>query len=139
MTQNRRTMHPGRALVALALAATLAPTQALAQAVERRADGVVVRPADTRAADVRLQLVSDRIVRVSADPKGGFQRSPSLMRAAPPSPPPAFELEEDASRVRLKAPGITAEVALAEDRKSTRLNSSHVKISYAVFCLKKKN
>src|SRR5207253_10638611 len=26
----------------------------------------------------------------------------------------------------------------AEDRKSTRLNSSHVAISYAVFCLKKK-
>src|SRR5690606_40388722 len=26
----------------------------------------------------------------------------------------------------------------AQDRKSTRLNSSHVKISYAVFCLKKK-
>src|SRR5690606_40069723 len=25
------------------------------------------------------------------------------------------------------------------DRKSTRLNSSHVKISYAAFCLKKKN
>src|SRR5690349_22466179 len=29
--------------------------------------------------------------------------------------------------------------ALAKDRKSTRLNSSHVEISYAVFCLKKKN
>src|SRR2546421_6237713 len=28
---------------------------------------------------------------------------------------------------------------LAEDRKSTRLNSSHDQISYAVFCLKKKN
>src|SRR5204862_7880943 len=27
---------------------------------------------------------------------------------------------------------------LLEDRKSTRLNSSHVEISYAVFCLKKK-
>src|SRR3989442_6759858 len=27
---------------------------------------------------------------------------------------------------------------VAEDRKSTRLNSSHVRISYAVFCLKKK-
>src|SRR5690606_41576586 len=27
---------------------------------------------------------------------------------------------------------------LGRDRKSTRLNSSHVKISYAVFCLKKK-
>src|SRR5699024_12231998 len=42
----------------------------------------------------------------------------------------------------------TAEVVLDEvrvpkenllDRKSTRLNSSHVSISYAVFCLKKKN
>src|SRR3989442_5516137 len=29
--------------------------------------------------------------------------------------------------------------ALYTDRKSTRLNSSHVRISYAVFCLKKKN
>src|SRR3989442_3410125 len=28
---------------------------------------------------------------------------------------------------------------LQVDRKSTRLNSSHVRISYAVFCLKKKN
>src|SRR5436309_15945693 len=30
------------------------------------------------------------------------------------------------------------EAASRRDRKSTRLNSSHVKISYAVFCLKKK-
>src|SRR5205814_10502861 len=30
-------------------------------------------------------------------------------------------------------------VELNEDRKSTRLNSSHLGISYAVFCLKKKN
>src|SRR5690606_41988022 len=30
------------------------------------------------------------------------------------------------------------EMILLVDRKSTRLNSSHVKISYAVFCLKKK-
>src|SRR5438067_10397878 len=29
-------------------------------------------------------------------------------------------------------------ISSAEDRKSTRLNSSHVSISYAVFCLKKK-
>src|SRR5690606_40090484 len=33
--------------------------------------------------------------------------------------------------------GVDAEARQA-DRKSTRLNSSHVKISYAVFCLKKK-
>src|SRR5690242_21465697 len=30
-------------------------------------------------------------------------------------------------------------VVEAQDRKSTRLNSSHMSISYAVFCLKKKN
>src|SRR2546430_9243708 len=29
--------------------------------------------------------------------------------------------------------------AVLQDRKSTRLNSSHSQISYAVFCLKKKN
>src|SRR5690606_41305982 len=32
----------------------------------------------------------------------------------------------------------SVENAKRQDRKSTRLNSSHVKISYAVFCLKKK-
>src|SRR5437773_8924545 len=30
------------------------------------------------------------------------------------------------------------ELSRAQDRKSTRLNSSHITISYAVFCLKKK-
>src|SRR5256885_10972300 len=38
--------------------------------------------------------------------------------------------ERDWAAVRIRAPG---------DRKSTRLNSSHLVISYAVFCLKKKN
>src|SRR5690606_39841554 len=34
--------------------------------------------------------------------------------------------------------GTRGSAEIREDRKSTRLNSSHVKISYAVFCLKKK-
>src|SRR5687768_17694170 len=34
--------------------------------------------------------------------------------------------------------GLTRPVRAEEDRKSTRLNSSHGYISYAVFCLKKK-
>src|SRR5437868_10558332 len=34
--------------------------------------------------------------------------------------------------------GMTKELNTFRDRKSTRLNSSHVSISYAVFCLKKK-
>src|SRR6266498_1429367 len=45
-------------------------------------------------------------------------------------------------RRRLPARGAAADhhgLAVLQDRKSTRLNSSHVRISYAVFCLKKKN
>src|SRR2546422_5538826 len=41
--------------------------------------------------------------------------------------------------VRIDQVGRTAASALLLDRKSTRLNSSHGYISYAVFCLKKKN
>src|ERR1039457_7325070 len=45
-------------------------------------------------------------------------------------------------RLRLSKGGLTAGQKSAEgivgDRKSTRLNSSHLVISYAVFCLKKK-
>src|SRR3712207_7353755 len=35
--------------------------------------------------------------------------------------------------------GVPAHALGRRDRKSTRLNSSHANISYAVFCLKKKN
>src|SRR5256885_5637686 len=37
-----------------------------------------------------------------------------------------------------RAAGPDGEILRAGDRKSTRLNSSHLVISYAVFCLKKK-
>src|SRR5438034_6206976 len=42
------------------------------------------------------------------------------------------ELRQDAERI------VAHPCALDQDRKSTRLNSSHTVISYAVFCLKKK-
>src|SRR5690606_41934862 len=42
-------------------------------------------------------------------------------------------------RTRPRRQGVGTGEGVALDRKSTRLNSSHVKISYAVFCLKKKN
>src|SRR5690606_41806438 len=51
-------------------------------------------------------------------------RSPAPCRQSAWASPPAP-----------RGPGDTAST---RDRKSTRLNSSHVKISYAVFCLKKK-
>src|SRR3712207_7412223 len=43
-------------------------------------------------------------------------------------------------KVNLRLPSLRNQIKRAEaDRKSTRLNSSHANISYAVFCLKKKN
>src|SRR5690606_40299347 len=42
------------------------------------------------------------------------------------------------ARCRARTFATAGRDAIEEDRKSTRLNSSHVKISYAVFCLKKK-
>src|SRR5690606_40007919 len=48
--------------------------------------------------------------------------------AAVPARPPSCACESVVARDRTSP----------SDRKSTRLNSSHVKISYAVFCLKKK-
>src|SRR5699024_12164598 len=46
--------------------------------------------------------------------------------------------------IAVEHPGEKGEIVeiknlLSRDRKSTRLNSSHVSISYAVFCLQKKN
>src|SRR5947199_5259293 len=41
--------------------------------------------------------------------------------------------------VRAPFPSKLCTVSAISDRKSTRLNSSHLGISYAVFCLKKKN
>src|SRR3712207_7628709 len=53
------------------------------------------------------------------------------VRAAARGPRPARPARGD-------QPGADERPALPRDRKSTRLNSSHANISYAVFCLKKK-
>src|SRR2546426_3749771 len=66
------------------------------------------------------------------------------------SPPPSSALRREAepfgvppfvprASVTLKIATWNVNGIRARDRKSTRLNSSHLVISYAVFCLKKKN
>ena len=50
-----------------------------AQMVECQLDGVILRLADAKAGDVRLRLVSEKIVWVSADGDGDFRRSTSLI------------------------------------------------------------
>src|SRR5436190_13589843 len=50
------------------------------------------------------------------------------------------ELDARLGRAREVMRGLSSRAqTVAQDRKSTRLNSSHTVISYAVFCLKKKN
>src|SRR5690348_18476229 len=50
-----------------------------------------------------------------------------------PHPPHRHDPQDPKPRQRAHRPGFSR-----QDRKSTRLNSSHPSISYAVFCLKKK-
>src|SRR5437899_8078125 len=57
--------------------------------------------------------------------------APGPRRPVRPAPPPAV------LRVSGRQP-IEPRLTRRTDRKSTRLNSSHLGISYAVFCLKKK-
>src|SRR5699024_12774821 len=81
-----------------------------------------------------------------------IQSSPLSLHDALPISPAALlpglsdggQLQRRRPPVRLPrrpgSPGPPAAARLRDaDRKSTRLNSSHVSISYAVFCLKKKN
>src|SRR5690606_41743200 len=65
-----------------------------------------------------------RVLHVTRDQVHGLSHGPR--RAAHRAP------DTDGQRVHHRR------ALAAQDRKSTRLNSSHVKISYAVFCLKKK-
>src|SRR3712207_7141582 len=56
----------------------------------------------------------------------------------PGEPPGLDQSQAGLPRGRLQHVGEAALLRLLQDRKSTRLNSSHANISYAVFCLKKK-
>src|SRR2546430_4395682 len=56
----------------------------------------------------------------------------------PPRPPPPAPPEFGSRVSQYCALGVGSLLALSRDRKSTRLNSSHSQISYAVFCLTKK-
>src|SRR5690606_42034811 len=67
----------------------------------------------------------------------GLRRYRALCRAPPQNRHPSARVRaaKSSSIWRSQDQKLAAPI---KDRKSTRLNSSHVKISYAVFCLKKK-
>src|SRR5207245_5939477 len=75
--------------------------------------------------------------------QGGVLRPAAYRVALPldwPDPPTSWQPQRRAPRARRGARGAHPRWnrGRVSDRKSTRLNSSHGSISYAVFCLKKK-
>src|SRR6266540_3330032 len=86
----------------------------------------------------RGRLRTRRLPCTNAGPAG---QSLAPVRTATPAPH-----RTGAARCALEQPrlspegrcGVSPQPRPAQDRKSTRLNSSHITISYAVFCLKKK-
>jgi alpha-D-xyloside xylohydrolase len=102
------------ALLSACAAAEAPPTSetAASQPYEKTDRGVIVHPSGKDAADVRLEVVSDGIIRVSADPDGDFERTQSLMRVGDDDAVPAFEVTtSDDGKVRLATAGVIAEVA----------------------------
>ncbi len=99
----------------LPLAAALAACGAAAsKSWEQSGDAVTVRPTAEGAADVRLEVVGDHIIRVTAAPDGKFERSPSLMRVERSGDAPKFEVSEADGKVRIKAAGVSAEVSTSD-------------------------
>src|SRR5215475_1841412 len=83
----------------------------------------------TAAASVRVLMGPTPIPRASAGAAGDITVVNEKL---------AFALAVESAAPYGVPRGAIVAVAPVRDRKSTRLNSSHVKISYAVFCLKKK-
>src|SRR3712207_8020253 len=82
------------------------------------------------------------LFRSRGDAAGGARRArPGRLRAARDPAAATDHRPRRAARARARQPGLPAHGPGRPDRadrKSTRLNSSHANISYAVFCLKKK-
>lgn len=104
------------AIVAVLLVAAFALqgcTRPAKDSFEKTADGIVVTPTEGPAKRVRLQVMSDRIVRVTAVPVESLQLPESLMVTAKPVGGVKFDVESAAGKVALKTGKVTAEVTLA--------------------------
>ena len=100
-------------LLALPAAIVLAGCGAqAAERWERNGNDIVVHPSAEGAVPVRLQVVDGNVLRVTADPAGTFRRSPSLMRVQGPDGAPQAEVTEADGTLRVRAPGVSAQVAL---------------------------
>jgi alpha-D-xyloside xylohydrolase len=78
----------------------------------RTADGVVLQPANGPAKRVRLQVMSDRIVRVTAVPTESLDLPASLMVTARPSAGVTFKVQRVGKKLRLSTKSLVAELSL---------------------------
>jgi len=83
-------------------------------AVQQHADGIVVTPRSGPARRVRLQLFSDRLVRVTALPGEGLELPESLAVTARPPGDVAFQLSAAAGSVLLTTARLGARVSLED-------------------------
>ncbi|HEU4485147.1 MAG TPA: TIM-barrel domain-containing protein [Povalibacter sp.] len=100
------------ALLALALLGAAA-CSSKPQNFEKTVDGVVVSPTQGAAKRVRLQVISDRIVRVTAVPVEKIDVPESLAVVAKPSADAKFTLDSADGKAVLKTAAVTVEVDLA--------------------------
>ena len=86
--------------------------------IAKSSDGIVVTPEAGAAKRVRLQVISDRIIRVTAVPTETFELPESLMVTAKAAANSEFTVQSTDEFARLKTAQLTAEVALATGRVS---------------------
>jgi alpha-D-xyloside xylohydrolase len=83
--------------------------------VDKLADGLLIhvkQPVKDGARQVKLQVVTDRIIHVSASPGDEIASTPSLMAVSDSTPSVAWSSEEKGDTVLLKTASITARVSL---------------------------
>src|SRR6266498_5615948 len=102
-------------------------------AVARGAEPVAAPDLGSRKARLLLKLLA--VERPRTVP---LERITEVLWEGAPSVRPAQNIATFVSRLRRVLGADVIRGGRPGDRKSTRLNSSHVRISYAVFCLKKK-
>ncbi|MYM39587.1 glycoside hydrolase family 31 protein [Duganella qianjiadongensis] len=97
---------------AVASLAVLASIPALAGSYEKTATGLIVRPDNGAAREIRLEVMADNIIHVVKLDQPGKALTPSLMAVAQPVQD-SYSLSASKDKVRLKARRMAVEVSLA--------------------------
>lgn len=81
--------------------------------MEKTGSGLIVTPDKGPAKKVRLQVMSDKVIHVTAAPQGNLDIPESLMVTAKPAGDGKFSVEKKGDKALLKTADVTAEISLA--------------------------